>query len=166
VIFQDFDWRGDKPLEIPFKDFIIYEMHVRGFTKDPSSKVKHPGTFAGTVSKIPYLKELGINCVEILPVFEFDEFDNSRVVNEKQLYNYWGYSTVGFFAPKAGYAVSSPLGLEADELKNMILQFHQNGIEVILDVVFNHTAEGNENGPYISYRGIDNKTYYLLTPDG
>ncbi len=166
VIMEDYDWEGDKPLEIPMKDLVIYETHVRSFTKDESSGVKHKGTFAGLVEKIPYLKELGINCIELLPIFEFDEFENSRVVDGERLYNYWGYSTVCFYAPKAGYAASAPLGLAADELKNLIKQMHKAGIEVMLDVVFNHTAEGNEQGPYISYRGIDNKTYYLLTPDG
>ncbi len=166
VISEDYDWGGDKPLEIPMKDLVIYETHVRSFTKDRSSGVKHPGTFAGLVEKIPYLQELGVNCIELLPIFEFDEFENSRVINGEKLYNYWGYSTVSFYAPKAGYAASAPLGLAADELKNLIKHLHRAGIEVILDVVFNHTAEGNEQGPYISYRGIDNKTYYLLTPDG
>ena len=128
--------------------------------------IKYKGTFYGLTEKIPYLKELGINCIELMPIFAFDEFENSRKINGKTLYNYWGYSTVGFFAPKAGYAASAPFGMEADELKNMIKHLHKNGIEVILDVVFNHTAEGNENGPYISYRGIDNRTYYMLTPDG
>ncbi len=166
IIREDYDWEGDKPLEIPEKDLVIYELHVRSFTRDDSSGVRHPGTFAGLTEKIPYLKELGVNCVELMPVFEFDEFENSREVGGRTLYNYWGYSTVCFFAPKAGFAASAPFGMEADELKHLIKKFHQNGIEVILDVVFNHTAEGNENGPYISYRGIDNRTYYLLTPDG
>jgi len=166
IIREDYDWEGDKPLELPQKDLIIYEMHVRSFTAHPSSEARYRGTFAGIIEKIPYLKELGINCVELMPIFEFDEFENSRTVDGKRLYNYWGYSTVDFFAPKAGYARSAPYGMEADELKNMIRTLHENGIEVILDVVFNHTAEGNENGPYISYRGIDNRTYYLLTPEG
>ena len=166
IIMEDFDWDGDRPLCLSQADLCIYELHVRSFTVDSSSKVKHRGTFAGLSEKISYLKELGINCVELLPIFEFDEFENSRVVNGERLYNYWGYSTVNFFAPKAGYAASGSLGMEADELKTLIKKFHQNGIEVILDVVFNHTAEGNENGPTISYRGIDNRTYYLLTPDG
>ncbi|MCR5544233.1 MAG: glycogen debranching protein GlgX [Eubacterium sp.] len=165
-IREDFDWDGDKPLEVPSSELIIYEMHVRSFTADPSSGVKFRGTYAGLIEKIPYLKELGVNCIELMPIFEFDELENQRVVNGEQLVNYWGYSTVGFFAPKAGYAASAPFGMEADELKNMIKKLHQNGISVILDVVFNHTAEGNENGPYISYRGIDNRTYYLLTPEG
>lgn len=166
IIREDYDWDGDKPLEIPQNDLTIYEMHVRSFTRDQSSGVRHKGTYAGIVEKIPYLKELGINCVELMPVFEFDEFENSRVVDGRRLVNYWGYSTVCFFAPKAGYAASAPFGMEADELKNLIKKLHKNGIEVILDVVFNHTAEGNENGPSISYKGIDNRTYYLLTPDG
>lgn len=166
IIHEDFIWDGDKPLEIPSCDLIIYELHVRSFTMNENSGVKKKGTFAGLVEKIPYLKELGINCVELMPIFEFDEFENYKESDGKKLYNYWGYSTVGFFAPKAGYAASAPFGMEADELKNLIKHFHLNGIEVVLDVVFNHTAEGNENGPYISYRGIDNRTYYLLTPEG
>lgn len=165
-IRQDYLWEGDKPLEIRFNDLIIYEAHVRSFTRHKSSKVKYPGTYAGMIDKIPYLKSLGVNCIELMPIFEFDEFENSREVDGKRLLNYWGYSTVDFFAPKAGYSASAPLGMEVDELKNMIKRFHQNGIEVILDVVFNHTAEGNEYGPFISYKGIDNRTYYLLTPDG
>ena len=165
-IREDFDWDGDKPLETPSSELIIYEMHVRSFTVHPNSDVKYKGTFAGLIEKIPYLKELGVNCIELMPIFEFDELENKKILSGKRLVNYWGYSTVGFFAPKAGYAASSPFGMEADELKNMIKQLHKNGISVILDVVFNHTAEGNENGPYISYRGIDNRTYYLLTPEG
>ncbi|MFW5961872.1 MAG: glycogen debranching protein GlgX, partial [bacterium] len=168
VIFDDFDWEGDKPLEINMNDLIIYESHVRSFTSHQSSEVKYPGTFASLREKIPYLKELGINCIELLPIFEFDEFENARYNEETEetLYNYWGYSAVNFFAPKAGYAATGKFGMEVDELKNLIKELHRNGIEVILDVVFNHTAEGNEKGPYISYRGVDNKTYYLLTPDG
>ena len=164
IILEDFDWEGDVPLQIPKKDLVIYEMHVRGFTKHPSSGVKYPGTFAGLVGKIPYLKKLGINCVELLPVFEFDELEYQRGDGEKGRCNYWGYSTVCFFAPKAGYAASSRYAMETDEFKNLIKNFHQNGIEVLLDVVFNHTAEGNEKGPTISYRGLDNRTYYLLDP--
>ncbi len=165
-IREDYSWEGDKPLELPFTDLVIYEMHIRSFTCHASSGTRHKGTYAGLVEKIPYLKELGVNCVELMPIFEFDEFENERVVDGKRLCNYWGYSTVGFFAPKAGYAASAPFGMEADELKNLVRKLHQNGIEVILDVVFNHTAEGNEKGPFISYKGIDNRTYYLLTPEG
>ena len=168
IAFDDFDWENDRPLEIPPEDLIVYEMHVRSFTQHPTSGVKHPGTFAGIREKIPYLKDLGINAVEMMPIFEFDEFENSRPspISGETLLNYWGYSTVGFFAPKAGYAATGKLGMQVDEFKNLVKELHHNGIEVILDVVFNHTAEGNENGPYISFRGIDNKTYYMLTPEG
>ena len=166
IIREDYDWEGDKPLEIPFRDLVIYEMHVRSATMHPSSGVKYPGTYAGLTGKIPYLKKLGVNCVELMPVFEFDEYEYSRVIGGRRLFNYWGYSTVGFFAPKAGYAASAPYGLEVDEFKNMIRTFHRNGIEVILDVVFNHTAEGGDRDRYISYRGIDNRTYYLLDDQG
>ncbi len=166
VIMEDYDWEGDRLLNTPVKDLVIYEMHVRGFTQHESSNAKYRGTFAGICEKIPYLKKLGINCIELLPVFEFDELENTNIVDGQKLYNYWGYSTVNFFSPKAGYAASGPLGMEADEFKNTIKTLHKNGIEVILDVVFNHTAEGNADGPVISYKGIDNRTYYLLTPDG
>ncbi|MEW6754651.1 MAG: glycogen debranching protein GlgX [Candidatus Latescibacterota bacterium] len=168
IIFDDFDWEDDCPLEIPMEDSVIYELHARGFTRHPSSGAKHPGTFSGIREKIPYLKELGVTCVELLPIHEFDEFENSRVspVTGERLLNYWGYSNVGFFAPKAGYAATGKFGMQVDELKALVKELHANGLEVILDVVFNHTAEGNERGPYISYRGIDNKTYYMLTPEG
>ena len=167
-VYDDFDWEDDRPLEIPMEDLVIYEMHVRGFTQHPSSGARHPGTFAALRDKIPYLQELGVNCVELLPIFEFDEWENSHPHPEtgQMLMQYWGYSTVGFFAPKAGYAATGRHGMQVDELKALIKDLHRAGIEVILDVVFNHTAEGNEHGPYISYRGIDNQTYYMLTPDG
>ena len=166
--FDDFDWEGDTALEIPTKDLIIYEAHVRGFTASPTSKVSAPGTFAGLREKIPYLKSLGVNCIELLPIYEFDEWENNRPHPEtgELLLNYWGYSTVGFFAPKAGYAATGGLGMQVDELKNLIKELHRAGIEVMLDVVFNHTAEGDQRGPYIAYRGIDNRTYYILTPQG
>ena len=168
ICFDDFDWENDHPLEVPIEDLIIYETHVRGFTKLAGSGVKHPGTFAGVREKIDYLKELGVNCVELMPIHEFDEFENSRIspTTGKMLMNYWGYSNVGFFAPKAGFAATGKFGMQVDECKTLIRELHKAGIEVILDVVFNHTAEGDERGPYISYRGIDNKTYYLLTPGG
>lgn len=169
IAFDDFDWESDRPLEIPDEDLVIYEMHVRSFTRHASAKVKHPGTYAAIRDKIPYLKELGVNCIELMPIYEFDEFENSRpnpANPSETLLNYWGYSTVGFFAPKAGYAATGKIGMQVDELKNLIKELHKNGIEVILDVVFNHTAEGNERGPTISYRGIDNKIYYMLTPEG
>jgi isoamylase len=168
LAFDDFNWEADRPLEIPVEDLVIYEMHVRGFTRHPSSGVRHPGTFAAIRDKIPHLVELGINCVELMPIHEFDEFENSRIspITGERLMNYWGYSNVGFFAPKAGYAATGKFGMQVDELKALIKDLHRNGIEVVLDVVFNHTAEGNEKGPYISYRGIDNRTYYMLTPEG
>jgi glycogen operon protein len=171
IVQDDFDWEGDRPLEIPLEDLIIYEMHVRSFTRHPSAGVRQPGTFAAIAQKIPYLKALGVNCVELLPIYEFDEFENSRPQPEtgQLLMNYWGYSTVGFFAPKAGYAATGKAKdgtMVADEFKNLVKILHQNGIEVMLDVVFNHTAEGNEHGPTLSFRGIDNVTYYMLTPEG
>jgi len=169
LVYDDFDWDDDRPLEIPLEDLIIYEMHVRSFTQHPSSGVRFPGTFAGIREKIPYLKDLGVNCIELLPIYEFDEFENSRVdpTSGRQLVgNYWGYSTLGFFAPKAGYAATGKMGMQVDEFKALVKELHRNGIEVFLDVVFNHTAEGNEHGPYISFKGIDNKTYYMLTPEG
>jgi isoamylase len=168
LVFDDFDWEDDTPLRIPNDELVIYEMHVRGFTRDASSGVSQPGTYAGLVEKIPYLKSLGVNCVELMPIFEFDEFENSRINPEtgEQLLNYWGYSTSGFFAPKAGYAATGRFGMQCDEFKNLVKELHAAGIQVILDVVFNHTAEGNEYGPTIHFRGLDNRTYYLLTPDG
>ena len=165
---EDFDWEGDAPLHLPFEDLVIYEMHVRGFTRSPTSDVKHPGTFAGLREKIPYLKELGVNCVELLPIYEFDETENGRTNPRtgERLCNYWGYNTVAFCAPNAGYAATGQYGFQADECKSLIKELHKSGIEVILDVVFNHTAEGNEQGPSISFRGLDNQTYYMLTPEG
>jgi isoamylase len=168
LVLDDFDWEGERPLELPAEDLIIYEMHARSFTAHPSSGVKAPGTFGAIRDKIPYLKELGVNCVELMPIYEFDEFENSRPSSHTGdlLLNYWGYSTVGFFAPKAGYAATGRLGMQVDELKTLVKELHKSGIEVMLDVVFNHTAEGNEYGPTISFRGLDNKTYYMLTPEG
>ncbi len=166
VTLDDFDWEGDTPLKTSQKELIIYEAHVRGFTKDESSGVKFKGTYAGMVEKIPYLKELGITAIELLPIFEFDEFEGAREYNGQKLMNYWGYSTVGFFAPKAGYAASGKYSMQVDEFKNLVKEMHKAGIKVILDVVFNHTAEGNEHGPYISFKGLDNKMYYILTADG
>lgn len=168
LVFEDFDWENDHPLETPIEDLIIYEMHVRGFTQHPSSNVKNPGTFAAIRSKIAYLKELGINCVELMPIYEFDEWENSKEnpVTGGLIVNFWGYSTVNFFSPKAGYAATGKFGMQVDELKTLVKELHKNGIEVMLDVVFNHTAEGDHRGHTISFRGIDNKTYYMLTPEG
>ncbi|MBR6274244.1 MAG: glycogen debranching enzyme [Lachnospiraceae bacterium] len=166
IMLEDYDWEGDVQLEIPIEDLVIYEMHVRGFTKHESSKVRFPGTYAGIIEKIPYLKGLGINCIELLPVFEFDELEFSQFPGDTRSANFWGYSTVSFFAPKAAYASFGPMGMAADEFKNLVKQLHKNGIEVLLDVVFNHTAEMGDGGRMISYKGIDNPTYYLLNPDG
>jgi glycogen operon protein len=168
MVPEDFDWEGDRPLELPIQDLVIYEMHVRGFTRSATSRVKHPGTFAGLREKIPYLKELGINCVELMPIFEFDELENDHVdpASGERLKNYWGYSTVGFYAPKASYAATAGAAMQADEFKATVKDLHRNGIEVILDVVFNHTAEGDDRGRTISFRGLDNRVYYMLKPDG
>ena len=165
VVKSNFDWGNIKQLEQPFEDLVIYEIHVRGYTKDKSSGVSAPGTFAGLKEKIPYLKDLGINAVELMPIFEFDEMESARVVDGVQLYNYWGYNTVSFFATNTSYAFNEEHNHEGDELKSLIKALKENGIEVILDVVFNHTAEGNEMGPCFSFKGIDNNVYYMLTPD-
>ena len=166
VVRDTFDWGVQPQSSREMSDLIIYELHVRGFTQHSSSGVKHPGTFAGLKEKIPYLKELGINAVELMPIFEFDEMINAREVDGKQLVEYWGYNTVGFFSPNASYAAAEEVNNEGTELKELIREFHENGIEVILDVVFNHTAEGNEQGPFFSFKGFDNNIYYLLTPEG
>ena len=166
VVRDVFDW-GEMPQSTrTMSDLIIYELHVRGFTYHPSSGVTHRGTFAGLMEKIPYLKELGINAVELMPIFEFDETMNSREAGGKTLYDYWGYNTVGFFAPNTSYISTDEYNQEGTELKELIKAFHDNGIEVILDVVFNHTAEGNELGPTFCFKGFDNKVYYMLTPEG
>ena len=166
VVKDRFDW-GDMPQsKKELCDMIIYELHVRDFTHHPSSGVQHRGTFSGLMEKIPYLKELGINAVELMPIFEFDETMNSRTVDGKQLLECWGYNTVGFFAPNSSYAAANEHNQEGTELKTLIKALHDNGIEVILDVVFNHTAEGNEKGNTFSFKGFDNNIYYMLTPDG
>lgn len=168
LVFEDFDWETDMPLETPIEDLVVYESHVRGFTRHESSGVKNKGTFAGVREKIPYLIDLGINCLELMPIYEFDEYEHSKINPEtgELLINYWGYSTLNFFAPKSGYAATGKYGMQVDELKTLIKDLHKNGIEVLLDVVFNHTAEGDHRGPTISFKGIDNNTYYMLTPEG
>ena len=163
VVRSEYDWGKTKQPQIPFDDLIIYEAHVRGFTEDKSSRVKNKGTFAGIREKIPYLLSLGVNAVELMPVFEFDEMEDSRVVDGKQLYNYWGYSPVCFFAPNTSYSSMDSHNREGLELKKLIRELNQNGIEVILDVVFNHTAEGNEKGPFFSFKGI--RQQHLLHAD-
>lgn len=166
VVQDNFDWGAENPPLVPMEDLIIYEMHVRGFTKHDSSGVSFPGTFSGVMEKIPYLKELGVNAVELMPVFEFDEMKDCREVDGKQLLDYWGYNTVSFFAPNTSYAGSVEYNREGNELKNLIKTLHENGIECFLDVVFNHTAEGDDRGPSFSFKGFDNNVYYMLTPDG
>lgn len=167
VVAEEFDWKGDKPLNYPLRHCIIYETHVRGLSLHKSSGVAHPGTFLGVVESIPYLKKLGITSIELLPVQEYDEFENPRSDPRtgKPLTNYWGYSTVAFFAPKGSYAASGSLGEQVEEFKYMVRELHAAGLEVILDIVFNHSAEGNELGPTISFRGLDNSIYYILEED-
>ena len=166
VVKDSFNW-GDMPQsKKELSDLIIYELHVRGFTEHASSGVKNRGTFAGLMEKIPYLKELGVNAVELMPIFEFDETMNAREVNGNRLLEYWGYNTVSFFAPNTSYTSVNEYNREGTELKTLIKALHDNGIEVILDVVFNHTAEGNELGRTFCFKGFDNNIYYMLTPDG
>ncbi len=166
VVENNFDWGNVRQLELPMEDLVIYELHVRGYTKDASSGVSARGTYEGLRQKIPYLKDLGINAVELMPIFEFDEMESARVVDGEQLYNYWGYNTVCFFAPNTSYSSVVEHNHEGEELKRLIYELKENGIEVILDVVFNHTAEGNDDGPTFSFKGIDNNIYYILTPGG
>ena len=166
VVHSNFDWGQQRHTSIPMEDLIIYELHVRGYTKDASSGVKHPGTFDGLKEKIPYLKGLGVNAVELMPVFEFDEMRDARLIDENLLLDFWGYNPVSFFAPNTSYSSSKEYNREGMELKSLIKELHDQNMEVILDVVFNHTAEGNEFGPSFSFNGFDNQIYYMLTPDG
>src|SRR5580698_931291 len=163
VDVHDYDWEGDEPLRRPMAETIIYEMHVGGFTRSPTARVRHPGTFDGVIEKIPYLKSLGITAVELLPVFQFDDTE-VRLVDGRRLGNYWGYSTVAYFAPHSRYCMVPESGNHLREFRDMVKALHRAGIEVILDVVFNHTDEGNNQGPTHSFRGIDNRTFYLLDP--
>ncbi len=161
-----FDWELDQPLNYHLADSVIYEMHVRGFTRHKSADVTHPGSFHGIIEKIPYLQKLGITAVELLPVTEFDEADNFRknpLIGES-LHNFWGYHPMSFFAPKAAYAVDMTAGAQVREFKEMVKALHAAGIEVILDMVFNHTGEGNEEGRTLSLRGFDNSVYYIVDP--
>jgi glycogen operon protein len=163
-----FDWGNDAPPLVPLEDSIVYELHVRGFTCHPSSAVANPGTFAGLVEKIPYLQWLGVTAVELLPIHEFDECDcpfTNPKTNDPN-YNFWGYNTIAFAAPKAAYAASAKEHGQLTEFREMVKAFHSAGIEVWLDVVFNHTGEGNEHGRTFSFRGLDNTLYYMLMPDG
>jgi glycogen operon protein len=166
LVVDDFDWGDDVAPATPLAQTVIYELHVRGYTRHPSSGVKHPGTFLGLCEKIPYLKTLGVTAVQLMPVLEFDELEETRrhPVTGEVLRNYWGYSPLSFFALKASYAAAA--GRHVREFKEMVRAFHRAGIEVILDVVYNHTCEGSENGPTLSFRGLDNAIYYLLDRDG
>ena len=160
----DFDWQGDKPLNYPMSESVIYEAHLKGYTASQTSEVSAPGTYKGFVEKIPYLKKLGITTVELMPIFEFDEHETGAI-NPKTgetLSNYWGYSTIGFFAPKTTYAFDRTPGASVREFKTLVRELHKAGIEVILDVVYNHTAEGNEHGYTFCFRGLENSTYYML----
>ena len=159
---SSYDWEGDRPLNRPMNETIIYEMHVGGFTRSPCSGAEEPGTFSAVIEKIPYLKELGVTAVELLPVFAFDDQNPLRTFNGKVLQNYWGYSTINFFSLHASYCASREQDQHIREFRDMVKALHQAGIEVILDVVFNHTEEGNEKGPVFSFKGIDNTLYYIL----
>ncbi len=163
-----YDWEEDTPPLIPLEDSIVYELHVRGFTVHPSAGVAHPGTFAGLVEKIPFLKTLGVTAVELLPIHEFDENDCpfSHPRTSERHRNFWGYNSIAFAAPKAAYAASGPDFGQVSEFRDMVKAFHSAGIEVILDVVFNHTGEGDHRGRLSSFRGLDNSLYYMLTPEG
>ena len=158
-----YDWEGDQPLKKPMAESIVYEMHVGGFTKSPTSGVEHPGTYLGLIEKIPYLKSLGITAVELLPVFSFDHTDIFKEFEGRQLKNYWGYSTMGYFAPHQSYCINDDITKHLNEFRDMVKALHKAGIEVILDVVYNHTDEGNHQGPMFSFKGIDNSSYYYLT---
>lgn len=164
---KTFDWQGDRPLKHAWADTVIYETHVRGLTVHPSSAVRHPGTFLGVVEKIPYFKELGITAIELMPVQEF--YENELIgydpLTGARLRNYWGYSTVAFCAPKESYSTRNRPGCQVDEFKTLVRELHRAGIEVILDIVFNHTAEGDHTGPTLNFRGLDNRIYYLLESD-
>jgi len=162
-----FDWAGDRPPGRPWSDTVIYETHVRGLTVHPSSAVRNPGTFLGVVEKIPYFQDLGVTAIELLPVQEFyeNELIQRNPLGGKRLHNYWGYSTVAFFAPKESYSSRKRAGVQVSEFKTMVQALHRAGIEVILDIVFNHTAEGDHTGPTLNFRGLDNRIYYMLEPD-
>jgi glycogen operon protein len=164
VIDDYFDWEGDRHIRRPVSESVIYEMHVRGFTKSSTSGVQQPGTYLGVIEKIPYLKSLGVTAVELMPVHEFPMQDIYGQVHDRK--NYWGYDPLAFFAPHQGYAASREPGAVVNEFKTMVKELHKAGIEVILDVVFNHTCEGNELGPTLSMKGLENRVYYMLANGG
>ena len=167
VISDDFNWQGDRPLNFPLRNSIIYETHICGLTRHKSSGVENPGTFKGVLEMIPYFKELGITSLELLPIFEFDLYgvNKKNPLTDELLENYWGYDPISFFAPKGRYSSSGDNGNQVKEFKEMVRELHKAGIEVILDVVFNHTGEGSELGPTLSFRGWDNNLYYILSED-
>ncbi|KAG6769363.1 hypothetical protein POTOM_024994 [Populus tomentosa] len=166
-----FDWEGDSPLKYPQRDLIIYEMHVRGFTQHASSRTEFPGTYLGVVEKLDHLKDLGVNCIELMPCHEFNEleyYSYNSVLGDYKV-NFWGYSTVNYFSPMTRYSSAGTRNCGQDainEFKLLVREAHKRGIEVFMDVVFNHTAEGNEKGPILSFRGVDNSIYYMLAPKG
>ncbi len=162
VLAEEYDWEGDTPLRRPSEQTIIYELHVGGFTRHPSSGVRHPGTFLGLIEKIPYLRDLGITHVELMPVMAFDEQDVPPAVWDAGLRNFWGYSSIGFFSPHPGYCVTPAQGSHRREFRDMVKALHKAGIGVILDVVFNHTSEGGKGGPVMSFKGFGNETFYCL----
>ena len=165
VVVEDaFDWKGDRHLRRPFSETIIYEMHVRGFTRSSTSGVQHPGTYLGVIEKIPYLKSLGVTAVELMPVHEFPMMESDGSRSDRP--NYWGYDPIAFFAPHRGYMHGNKPGSQVYQFKEMVRALHAAGIEVILDVVFNHTAEGNDRGPTLSFKGLENSVYYMLNDDG
>ncbi|MFH1264568.1 MAG: glycogen debranching protein GlgX, partial [Planctomycetota bacterium] len=164
VVDEEFDWQGDRHLRRDLSESVIYELHVRGFTQSRSSGVKHPGTYRGLIEKIPYLESLGVTAVELMPVHEFPIYD--CIGQKLRRPNYWGYDPLALFAPHRGYASGSEPGSQVREFKEMVRALHQAGIEVILDVVFNHTAEGNEQGPTLSFKGLENRVYYMLANGG
>lgn len=164
IDISDYNWEGDRPINRPMNETIIYEMHVGGFTKSPSSGCKYPGTFSAIIEKIPYLKELGITAVELLPIFDFDEKNILREINGKRLNDYWGYNPHSYFAPEGSYCVLPDVGNHIKEFRDMVKALHKEGIEVILDVVFNHTDEGNHQGLIINFKGFFNSIFYHLVP--
>src|SRR5262249_33303121 len=160
VVDDAFDWQGDTPPDLALEQLIIYEVHVKGFTAHPSSGIRLPGTYLGFIEKIPHLTRLGVNAVELLPIHEYyvDDF-----LVRRDLTNYWGYNSIGFFAPESSYSTGRTASGQVTEFKTLVRELHKAGIKVILDVVYNHTGEGNEMGPTIAFRGLDNSAYYCLT---
>jgi glycogen operon protein len=159
-----YDWEGDTPLNIPLDETVVYELHPRGFTVSPSAGAAHPGTFGGLIEKLPYIRQLGVTAVELMPVFDFDEktaIRNSPTTG-LPLTNFWGYDPITYFAPQSSYCVAPDAGAHVNEFRDFVKAAHRNGLEVILDVVFNHTGEGDQNGPVIDFKGIDNSVFYFL----